>query len=124
VAEPIHRAISIRQPYVELIFRGIKKLEYRSKPISIFGPVYIYAALKPADDPAAWRKAKAKPGEFPTGAIVGSVEIVGCGWDRGVDRGVVLAHVQDRRQEKMGPHPDIAHDRLDLRNQASVFCYR
>ena len=78
-------AISIRQPYVELIFRGSKKFEYRSKPISIFGPVYVYAALKPADDPPAWRKAKAEPGDFPTGAIVGSVEIVGCKWDNRMD---------------------------------------
>ena len=41
------RAISIRQPYVELIFRGEKKAEYRSIPTNIRERVYIYASLRP-----------------------------------------------------------------------------
>ncbi len=32
------RALSIRQPYVELILRGIKKIEYRSRRTRIIGP--------------------------------------------------------------------------------------
>ena len=49
------RAISIRQPYVELIFRGEKKAEYRSIPTNIRERVYIYASLRPADESAAWK---------------------------------------------------------------------
>lgn len=72
------RAISIRQPYVEQILRGTKKIEYRSVTTSIRERVYLYASLKPADDHKAWRRVKAEPGELPTGAIVGTVEITDC----------------------------------------------
>ena len=77
---PTH-AISIRQPHVELILRGIKKAEYRSRPTNIRGRVYLYASKSPADWPAGWRKAGAEPGDLPTGIIVGTVEIVDCRWD-------------------------------------------
>ena len=71
-------AISIRQPYSELILRRKKKNEYRSRPTHVRGRVYIYAALTPADDPQAWGRSKGEPGDFPTGVIVGTVEIIGC----------------------------------------------
>jgi len=39
------RAISIRQPWAELILRGEKRIEYRSVPCKKLGEcVYIYAA--------------------------------------------------------------------------------
>lgn len=71
------RAISIRQPYVEEIFRLIKKHEYRSRPTKIRGRVYIYASLTPGDE-NRFRKLKRQPGDFPTGVLVGTVEIVDC----------------------------------------------
>lgn len=77
------RAISIRQPYVEQILRGSKRIEYRSIPTNIRERVYVYASLKPADDPEAWTRARAKPGDLPTGVIVGTVEIVDCRQGRG-----------------------------------------
>jgi hypothetical protein len=41
------RALSIRQPYAELILRGIKTVEYRSRSTRIVGErFYIYAAGK------------------------------------------------------------------------------
>ncbi len=44
------RALSIRQPYAELILRGIKTIEYRSRRTRITGErIYIYAARKPGD---------------------------------------------------------------------------
>lgn len=52
----ITRAISIRQPFVELILRGLKKREYRSKPTNIRERVYLYASLKPA----RWRRLAAR----------------------------------------------------------------
>ena len=76
----ITHAISIRQPYVELILRGIKKYEYRSTPTRITGRVYLYAAKKSVDDDAAWHKAENQRGELPTGLILGSVVIAGCEW--------------------------------------------
>ena len=39
------RALSIRQPYAELILRGIKTVEYRSRPTRVIGErFFIYAA--------------------------------------------------------------------------------
>lgn len=75
------RAISIRQPYVELILRGTKTREYRSRPTNIRERVYLYASLRPAEWAADWRKVGKRPGHLPTGVIVGSVEIVDCRWD-------------------------------------------
>src|SRR5438067_1332450 len=41
------RALSIRQPFAELILRGIKTVEYRSRPTRIIGErFYIYASLR------------------------------------------------------------------------------
>jgi len=81
---PITRAISIRQPFVELILRGQKKAEYRSIPTRIRERVYLYASKNPVDAPEAWNRVGKLPGELPTGVVLGSVEIVGCCWD--VDR--------------------------------------
>ena len=41
----IVRALSIRQPFAELILRGIKTVELRSRPTNVVGErFYIYAA--------------------------------------------------------------------------------
>lgn len=80
---PPIRAISIRQPYVELILRGKKKAEYRSVRTNVRETVYLYASLTPADDDEAWRVVKAEPGSLPTGAIVGTVDIVDCDGEDG-----------------------------------------
>ena len=82
MAVGIARAISIRQPFVELILRGKKKIDYRSISTNIRERVYLYAGKKPVDWPEAWADAGAQPGELPTGVIVGSVEIVDCKYDR------------------------------------------
>lgn len=40
-------ALSIRQPYAELVLRGIKTVEYRSRPTKIIGErFYLYAAFR------------------------------------------------------------------------------
>ena len=90
------RALSIRQPYAELILRGIKTAELRSISTTIVGErFYIYASKGRAtkgiwsDDlrvgtPPAWMIELAEqvkmiePGEqggLPTGVIVGSAVI-------------------------------------------------
>jgi hypothetical protein len=48
-------AISIRQPYVEQILRGIKTREYRSVITNIRERVYLYASEK------AWRLVRLRP---------------------------------------------------------------
>src|SRR5690348_15177400 len=78
---PIVRALSIRQPFVEQILRGTKKAEYRSRPTKIRERVYVYASLRPSDYKRAWKQIGKEPGELPTGAIVATVEIVGCRYD-------------------------------------------
>lgn len=76
------RALSVRQPYAELILRGRKKIEYRTASTRIRERVYIYASQTPgaADD---FSKLGLEPGDLPTGVIVGTVEIVGCTRVRG-----------------------------------------
>ena len=76
----ITRAISIRQPYAELILAGEKEYEFRSRATNIRERVYIYAGRRPADDLLLWFKLGMQPGDLPTGVIVGTVEIVGCDW--------------------------------------------
>jgi len=74
----IKRAISIKQPFVELILRGKKKYEFRTAPTKLRERVYIYASKKPKERLSEWRKVGKEPGELPAGLIVGTVEIVGC----------------------------------------------
>lgn len=71
------RALSIRQPYAEMILRGVKHIEYRSRPTNIRERVYIYAAMAPGDQDD-FKSIKCKPGSLPTGVLIGSVEIVKC----------------------------------------------
>ncbi len=76
--QPRMLALSIRQPYVELILRGQKAEEYRSRPAKVRGRVYLYASNSPADDPDSWDRVGCAPGHLPTGKLVGTVEVVGC----------------------------------------------
>lgn len=71
------RALSVRQPYAELIMRGDKTVEYRSKPTNIRGRVYLYAAKRPGKT-EDFEGARLRPAELPTGVLVGTVEVVGC----------------------------------------------
>ena len=72
------RALSIRQPYVEQILRGLKTVEYRSRPTRIIGErFYIYAARTPG--PASeWAALGLTPGTLPTGRLLATAEIEEC----------------------------------------------
>lgn len=61
------RALSIRQPYVELILRGIKTIEYRSRPTRIVDErFYLYASKTPARlGTHAWSTDLAMPNAMP-----------------------------------------------------------
>ena len=95
------RALSIRQPFAELILRGMKTIEYRSRPTHIIGErFWIYASkgrgatgegrvwsgdlAVPREPLPPWMIELAEglrlwsPGELPTGVIVGSAVIERC----------------------------------------------
>ena len=77
----ITRAISIRQPYVELILQGTKQYEYRSMPTNIRERVYLYASLQQGGTPKQLQQTGKTFEALAKGVIVGSVEIVDCKWD-------------------------------------------
>ena len=70
----VRLALSIRQPYAELILVGKKRFEYRSQKTRIRERVYIDAS-KAKSELSEWRKAGLEEGSLPTGVIVGTVEI-------------------------------------------------
>lgn len=74
-------ALSIRQPYVEEILRGIRTVEYRTRPARIIGQeFYIYAAknLPPGGEPQRFSRLGCRLGELPTGVLVGTARISRC----------------------------------------------
>lgn len=81
----IIRAISIRQPYVELILMGKKKFEYRSMATNIRERVYLYASNQQGGSEAQLKQTGKSFEELPKGMIVGSVEIVDCKWNESRD---------------------------------------
>src|SRR5579871_3505010 len=97
------RAISIRQPYVEQILRGIKKREYRRRPTNIRERVWLYVAKRPAPWPSEWRKVRRHPGDLPTGIIIGSVEIVDCRWDGRMNNYAYVLKAPKRLARKKTP---------------------
>jgi hypothetical protein len=75
--KPPLRALSVRQPFAEMILAGTKKVEYRTVPTRIRERVYIYASRKPGPL-KAWKKAGCEPGDLPMGVLVGMIEFVDC----------------------------------------------
>ncbi|MFT3878906.1 MAG: ASCH domain-containing protein [Gemmatales bacterium] len=82
LAEEPTIALSIRQPHVEAIFRGIKKIEYRRDATSRRGRILIYSAKLFAENLPYWLKKygfeKVNLEELPRGFVVGSVELHDC----------------------------------------------
>lgn len=74
-------ALGVKQPWAELILRGIKTLEIRSRPTNIRDRIYLYTSKKNAQEDFALQAVQAHQLEMdslPTGLLVGSVEIIGC----------------------------------------------
>ena len=71
------RALSVRQPFAELILTGEKTIEYRSRRTHIRERAYFYASKTPghAED---FDDLGLKAGDLPAGVLVGTVEIVDC----------------------------------------------
>jgi hypothetical protein len=76
--DPEILALGIRQPWVELILRGVKTIEVRSTDTRVRGTIYLYASKKFSDLSAAIDAARTHDLDgvaLPTGLLVGSVEI-------------------------------------------------
>ncbi len=74
-------ALTIQQPWAELILRGIKSIEVRSVPVGMRTTIYLYTSQKLSSIPAATvaiRDSGINVAELPQGNIVGTVEIVDC----------------------------------------------
>src|SRR5208283_4968652 len=75
------RALSIRQPWAELILLGHKTIEVRSRRTHLRERVFIYAGLnriEPAEEARITAQFGIEVDGLPRGVLVGSVEIVGC----------------------------------------------
>jgi len=75
------RALSVRQPWAELILIGHKTIEVRSRRTHLRERVFIYAGLnriKPAEEARIAAQFGIDVDGLPRGVLVGSVEIVGC----------------------------------------------
>lgn len=75
------KALSIRQPWAELIMRGVKVTECRSRPTKIRGRIYIYAAMgraDPNDEADVEADRRIDVDSLPRGVIVGTVELCDC----------------------------------------------
>ncbi len=74
-------ALGVKQPWAELILRGIKTLEIRSQPTTIRDRIYLYASKKNARNDFALQAIQNHQldiDSLPAGLLVGSVEITGC----------------------------------------------
>jgi hypothetical protein len=75
------RALSIRQPWAELILLGHKTIEVRSQRTNIRERVYIYAGrrrIEAEEEARIGAKFSIDVDGLPRGVLVGMVEIVGC----------------------------------------------
>ena len=74
-------ALGVRQPWCELILRGRKTLEIRTRPTGVRGTIYVYSAKKFSDLPELEEVTTREDVDLtplPRGALIGTVEIVGC----------------------------------------------
>jgi len=74
-------ALGIRQPWVELILRGFKTCEVRSRPVALRGRIYLYSSRSWSTHSSAIQAMSTygvSPEGSPTGMLVGSVDIVDC----------------------------------------------
>lgn len=78
--DPKRIALGVRQPWAELILRGIKTVEIRSTGTRQRGTIYLYASRKPAGNAIADSAVEEHALDLeslPLGRLVGTVELVG-----------------------------------------------
>jgi hypothetical protein len=75
-------ALGVRQPWAELILRGIKTVEVRSMDTRQRGTIYLYASKKLAENAfadEAIRRHALEADSLPRGVLVGTVELFASG---------------------------------------------
>jgi hypothetical protein len=75
------RALSVRQPWAELIMLGDKTIEYRNYPTDVRGVVYIYASATrygEEEEQEMQSEFSLDLDSLPRGVIVGTVEVYDC----------------------------------------------
>lgn len=70
------RALTIRQPWAELIIGGRKRYELRSRRTHIRGRIWMHAGRTVEDADA--ERAGLDPTSLPRGVLLGTAELVGC----------------------------------------------
>lgn len=79
---PIDReriALGVQQPWAELILRGIKTIEVRSRPTQVRGTIYLYTSKRHSTLDAAAVAAEAHAIDvpaLPTGLLVGTIDVL------------------------------------------------
>jgi hypothetical protein len=75
------RALSVRQPWAELILLGHKTIEVRSKMTHLRERIYIYASqnrFEAEEESRITAQYGIDVGALPRGVLVGTVQIIGC----------------------------------------------
>jgi ASCH domain len=75
------RALSVRQPWAELMLLGHKTIEVRSKATHLRERIHVYAGKSRIEEGEEARIAAQygiDVGALPRGVLVGTVEIIGC----------------------------------------------
>ena len=70
-------ALSVSQPYAELIMRGTKRIEYRKISTIKRERVYIFAKTFPGPA-SAYSRLGLRPQDLPGGVLLGTIEVIGC----------------------------------------------
>lgn len=81
------KALTDWEPWATLIIIGQKGVETRSRPIRYRGPIAIHAAARISAPARIWTAATSEIAEalpcpieeLPTGAVLGTVDVIGCG---------------------------------------------
>jgi hypothetical protein len=106
VTHPIDKsrlALGIRQPWAELIVRGVKTIEVRKFDVNVRGRIYVYASRQISDHPAAATAASNHQLDLeslPRGVVVGSVELVETCAMTPADAGAACLREEDLRAHR------------------------
>jgi hypothetical protein len=73
---PAPKALTVKQPFASLIMAGIKDVENRTWKTNFRGTIVVHAGRGVAN--VRGTNIKPPTSEYPAGAIIGTVDIVGC----------------------------------------------
>lgn len=108
------KALSIRQPHAEAIMRGVKTVEYRSRPTRMRERFYIYAAqgrysrVQEAEMMEQYGIDDVSCDELARGVLIGTVELSDCTGSPGDYEWHVESPERAKRMRKPAKHPQPA----------------